>query len=110
MGCNRSGTVNCPTVVGPDHDFGASPILFRLPNGKDIILAGQKSGVAFGMDPDDDGKTVWRNKVGNGGALGGIEWGMAAERKKVYGARADFRGAPPKRKAGFDALGPAIRI
>src|SRR6202044_2155288 len=99
MGCNRSGTVNCPTVMGPDHDFGASPILFTLPNGKDIILAGQKSGVALGMDPDDNGKTVWRNKVGNGGALGGIEWGMAADATRLYVAGADLGIPPPRGEA-----------
>jgi polyvinyl alcohol dehydrogenase (cytochrome) len=107
MGCNQGGTVNCPTVLGPDHDFGASPILFTLPNGKDIILAGQKSGVAFGMDPDNDGKTIWRNKVGNGGALGGIEWGMAADAKRLYVAVADLGMPPPKGKAGLFALDPA---
>jgi polyvinyl alcohol dehydrogenase (cytochrome) len=107
MGCNRGGIVNCPTVLGPDHDFGASPILFTLPNGKDIILAGQKSGVAFGMDPDNDGKTIWRNKVGNGGALGGIEWGMAADLKRLYVAVADLGMPPPKGKAGLFALDPA---
>ena len=107
MGCNRGGTVNCPTVLGPDHDFGASPILFTLPNGKDIILAGQKSGVAFGMDPDHDGKTIWRNKVGYGGALGGIEWGMAADLKRLYVAVADLGLPPPKGKAGLFALDPA---
>jgi polyvinyl alcohol dehydrogenase (cytochrome) len=107
MGCNRSDTVNCPKVVGPDHDFGASPILFTLHNGKDIILAGQKSGVAFGMDPDQGGKTVWRNKVGNGGALGGIEWGMAADNKRLYVAVADLGMPPPKGKAGLYALDPA---
>jgi polyvinyl alcohol dehydrogenase (cytochrome) len=107
MGCNRGGTVNCPTVLGPDHDFGASPILFTLPNGKDIILAGQKSGVVFGMDPDNDGKTIWRNKVGNGGALGGIEWGMAADLERLYVAVADLGLPPPKGKAGLFALDPA---
>ncbi len=106
MGCNRSGIVNCPTVMGPDHDFGASPILFSLPNGKDIILAGQKSGVVFGMDPDNDGKTLWRNKVGNGGALGGIEWGMAADAKQLYVAVADLGMPPPRGKAGLYALDP----
>ena len=107
MGCNRGGIVNCPTVLGPDHDFGASPILFTLPNGKDIILAGQKSGVVFGMDPDNEGRTIWRNKVGNGGALGGIEWGMAADAKRLYVAVADLGLPPPKGKAGLFALDPA---
>jgi polyvinyl alcohol dehydrogenase (cytochrome) len=107
MGCNRAGSPNCPTVMGPDHDFGASPILFTLPNGKDIILAGQKSGFAFGMDPDQGGKTVWSNRVGHGGALGGIEWGMAADEKRLYVPVADLFVPPPAGKAGLYALNPA---
>jgi polyvinyl alcohol dehydrogenase (cytochrome) len=107
MGCYREGTPNCPTVLGPDHDFGASPILFTLPNGKDIILAGQKSGIAFGMDPDDGGKTLWRNKVGFGGPLGGIEWGMAADHARVYVPVADLFIPPPRGKPGLYALDPA---
>ncbi|HEY2677151.1 MAG TPA: PQQ-binding-like beta-propeller repeat protein [Steroidobacteraceae bacterium] len=106
MGCYRAGTVNCPSKVGPDHDFGASPILFTLPNGKDILLVGQKSGIAFGMDPDHDGKTLWRNKVGFGGALGGIEWGMAADASRLYVAVADLFVPPPNNKAGLFALDP----
>jgi polyvinyl alcohol dehydrogenase (cytochrome) len=78
-----------------------------LPSGKDIILAGQKSGVVFGMDPDHDGRTLWRNKVGTGGALGGIEWGMAADTKQLYVAVADVGMPPPKGKAGLSALDPA---
>jgi polyvinyl alcohol dehydrogenase (cytochrome) len=107
MGCNKPGTVNCPTVVGPDLDFGASPILFTLPGGKQIILAGQKSGVVFGMDPDQGGKTLWRTKVGNGGPLGGVEWGMAADAKQLYVAIADLFVPPPTGKPGLSALNPA---
>ena len=106
MGCYRPGTANCPTVMGPDHDFGASPILFKLPSGKDIILAGQKSGAVFGMDPDG-GKTRWRNKLGAGSAMGGIEWGMAADDKRLYVAVADLFAPPPKGKPGLFALEPA---
>jgi polyvinyl alcohol dehydrogenase (cytochrome) len=106
MGCYRPGTPNCPTLSGPDHDFGASPILFKLRNGRDIILAGQKSGVVFGMDPDQ-GKTLWRNKVGAGSAMGGIEWGMAADEERLYVAVADLFAPPPKGKPGLFALDPA---
>ena len=106
MGCYRPGTANCPTVMGPDHDFGASPILFTLRNGKDIILAGQKSGAVFGIDPEQ-GKTLWRNKVGAGSAMGGIEWGMAADGERLYVAVADLFAPPPKGKPGLFALDPA---
>jgi len=43
---------NCPEESGPDFDFGSSPVLRTLPNGKQIIVAGQKSGVVWGLDPD----------------------------------------------------------
>lgn len=81
---------NCPTgPIGPDHDYGSSPILRTLPNGKDILIAGQKSGMVYGMDPDDGGKTVWSARVGAGGALGGVEWGMTTVGNTVYAANAD---------------------
>jgi polyvinyl alcohol dehydrogenase (cytochrome) len=91
VGCPSGGrgAANCPLAVGPDHDFGASVILRTLPNGKDIILAGQKSGVAYGMDPDAKGKILWQLKVGAGGALGGIQFGMAADQKVLYAAVSD---------------------
>jgi polyvinyl alcohol dehydrogenase (cytochrome) len=89
LGCEGQANVpNCPTPVGPDYDFGASPILFTLANGKQVLLAGQKSGVAYGMDPDS-GKLLWHTKVGGGSALGGIEWGMAADGKRLYVANSD---------------------
>ncbi len=95
VGCTDAvKPVNCPSPDGPDYDFGASPIIFHLAprkgekGGKDVLLAGQKSGVVFGMDPDT-GKSLWSRKVGGGSSLGGIEWGMAADLKRLYVANAD---------------------
>jgi polyvinyl alcohol dehydrogenase (cytochrome) len=83
VGC-QPGNPNCPDDVGPDADFGSSPILRSLPGGKDILVVGQKSGVAYGLDPDRQGAIVWQFRAGKGGALGGIEWGMAADETNVY--------------------------
>ena len=102
VGCRQPGVGNCPEEAGPDYDFGSSPILRTLPNGKQVILAGQKSGVIYALDPDDNGKKVWEVKVGNGGALGGIEWGFAADGDNVYVPVADVGGAA--RKPGITAL------
>ena len=89
VGCNAAQKpINCPSPDGPDYDFGASPIVFHLATGKDIVLSGQKSGVVFGMDPDT-GKTLWSRRVGSGSSLGGVEWGMAADGKRLYVANAD---------------------
>jgi polyvinyl alcohol dehydrogenase (cytochrome) len=97
--------INCPEKVGPDHDFGASPILVPLTGGKDILIAGQKSGIAYGMDPDT-GRTVWRTQVGRGGPLGGIEWGFATDGRRAYVANADVFDTPDMRP-GLAALDPA---
>jgi polyvinyl alcohol dehydrogenase (cytochrome) len=68
----------CPRTLGPDHDFGASPVLTHGPDGKAVLLAGQKSAEVTALDPDRDGAVIWHTRIGEGGPLGGIEWGMAA--------------------------------
>jgi polyvinyl alcohol dehydrogenase (cytochrome) len=117
MGCGpKSTSGNCPTPVGPDYDFGASPILMTLKGGtKQILIAGQKSGVAYGFDPDT-GALQWKTAVGDGSALGGIEWGIAADRDAVYipvsdiGRLMHFNGVganEPAGKPGISALDPS---
>jgi polyvinyl alcohol dehydrogenase (cytochrome) len=102
VGCRQPGTGNCPQQAGPDYDFGSSVILRTLPNGKQVLLAGQKSGVLYALDPDQQGKKLWEVKLGNGGALGGIEWGMAADEQNVYVPMADVGSA--KRQPGLTAV------
>jgi polyvinyl alcohol dehydrogenase (cytochrome) len=93
VGCppNRPGP-NCPNPNGPDFDFGSSPILKHLASGQDMLLAGQKSGQVYGLDPAD-GRIVWQTRIGKGSALGGVEWGMAADGANLYVGIAD-RGMP----------------
>jgi len=101
--CWPTPTGNCPNHAGPDVDFGSSPILRTLPNGKQVILAGQKSGVVYALDPDKQGKILWQVKAGEGGALGGVEWGHAADDQNVYVAISDV--VPiGKRTPGLAAL------
>jgi polyvinyl alcohol dehydrogenase (cytochrome) len=88
IGC-RAGIENCPQEVGPDFDFGTSPALRNLPGGKRILVAGQKAGVLWGFDPDDKGKILWQYRAGKGGALGGIEWGVAADETQAYAPISD---------------------
>ncbi|MGD9905013.1 MAG: PQQ-binding-like beta-propeller repeat protein [Vicinamibacterales bacterium] len=83
VGC-KPGNDNCPDDEGPDFDFGNSPILRRLANGRTVIVIGQKSGVAYGLDPDAKGAVLWRYRAGQGSALGGIEWGSAADERLMY--------------------------
>jgi polyvinyl alcohol dehydrogenase (cytochrome) len=82
-----SCTGSCP---GPDYDFGSSVIIEKLPNGRDILLAGQKSGVVYALDPDHKGSILWQTRVGKGGTNGGVQWGMASDGQKVYAAVSDL--------------------
>jgi len=93
VGC-RPTNENCPKELGPDFDFGNAPMLRSLPGGKRIIVIGQKSGIVWGMDPDNEGKTVWQFKAGKGGMLGGIEWGSAADEQAAYIPVSDVLAAP----------------
>ena len=88
--------VNCPAAPGPDHDFGTSPMLLKRANGGRLLVAGQKSGVVTAVDPDRQGAIVWQRKVGQGGRLGGIQWGVSADDRRVYAAVSDVEmTAPP---------------
>ena len=80
---------NCPPNHGSDFDFGSSPILVVAGNGRQILVASQKSGIVYGLDPAQAGKVIWQTRIGKGGSLGGIEWGSAADREKVYAALSD---------------------
>jgi polyvinyl alcohol dehydrogenase (cytochrome) len=86
------GGASCPEENGPDFDFGASVILLERKQG-DLLLAGQKSGEVFALDPDRQGAVVWRHRVGSGSSNGGVHHGMATDGKRVYVPIAD-----PERK------------
>jgi polyvinyl alcohol dehydrogenase (cytochrome) len=90
--------------VGPDHDFGASPVLRDLPGGRSVLMTGQKSGAVTTLDPDRNGAMLWQTKVGTGGPLGGIEWGMAADRELLFVPIADPVVVEGKGKGGMYAL------
>ena len=77
VACDLSpGHPNCPKPLGPDLDFGAPPILAHAPDGRALLIAGEKSGAVYALDPKD-GSIVWTHQPGRGGALGGVHWGMA---------------------------------
>lgn len=94
FGC-RPGEANCGDKPGPDFDFGSSPALTKLPNGKDIIVIGNKSGIGYAMDPDKDGAILWQYRAGKGSTLGGIEWGSAADATQAYFPVADGNSPRP---------------
>ena len=96
MGCKPENPDNpkCPAKQGPDFDFSASPILTRSPNGRDLIIIPQKSGMAYALDPDKGGAIVWTYRFGQGSGFGG-QWGAAVDGQQAYFGVGDFFSPTP---------------
>jgi polyvinyl alcohol dehydrogenase (cytochrome) len=103
VGCEQGSNGNCPLQLGPDIDPAGSPILRTLPGGGQLLLAGSKSGLVHALEPDS-GKQRWEARVGVGSALGGIEWGPAADAKQLYAAVSDVTVADGKGPGGLTAI------
>lgn len=87
--CLQGDMTNCPAGHGNDLDFASPAILITTPQNKRLLIAGQKSGMVYALDPDNSGKEVWRIRVGIGGFLGGVMWGSASDGSTVYVAISD---------------------
>jgi polyvinyl alcohol dehydrogenase (cytochrome) len=109
---NTPRNPSCPEENGPDFDFGSAALLVKTSTGRELLLAGQKSGVVWAFDPDKNGAVVWQTRVGQGGINGGVEWGMASDGQNVYAGTSDavlVRGATartldPKAGGGLTAI------
>jgi polyvinyl alcohol dehydrogenase (cytochrome) len=87
--CRLPDKTNCPEAAGPDFDFSASPILVARPGGGRALVAGHKSGIVYAVDPDRQGARLWQTRIGEGGSMGGVQWGSAADAEHVYVALSD---------------------
>jgi polyvinyl alcohol dehydrogenase (cytochrome) len=79
-----SGCTTCFDERGPDFDFGSSVLLVG-----NLLLAGQKSGVVYALDPNRKGEVVWQTRIAKGSSHGGVQWGMASDGQYVYAPIAD---------------------
>ena len=79
--------MNCPEEykgrLGLDF-AGGSPMLLPYKNGGDIIVAGQKTGAIFGLNPDRGGKILWRRSVSRGDYNWTNLFGMAVDGTTVF--------------------------
>jgi polyvinyl alcohol dehydrogenase (cytochrome) len=108
--------------------FSSSPVLRTLATGNEVLLAGQKSGVVYGLDPDHGGDILWQTKIGDsagggtaagGGASGiastvgppgvagrpgGVAWGSAADHRNLYVAISGLLAQPANADGSLTAL------
>lgn len=89
-GCFGPGPrgAECPKVEGPDWDYGDSPILRTLPDGRRVLVDADKGGTVVALNPDDHGKLLWKADLTAGRPGGPIQvqilWGGAADNQNVY--------------------------
>jgi polyvinyl alcohol dehydrogenase (cytochrome) len=105
--CGDPARPGCEPPNVPEFDLGASPVLVDLNNGKRVLVLGQKTGLVYGVDPDHEGKLLWFDRAGDGGLLGGVQWGIATNGERVFVAVSDLafqgRGPDPTKGGGISA-------
>jgi polyvinyl alcohol dehydrogenase (cytochrome) len=85
----RTNVANCTMdPIGPDVGFGQMPMLIKhvkLRSGKkgDVVVAGNKDGRLFALDPDT-GKKLWETNTDPGGIYGGLQFGIASDEGKIF--------------------------
>src|SRR5262249_25352755 len=101
----REDKTNCPTDPFIDFDLGNSGILQSIGRGKRILIASDKSGTVYGLDPDREGAILWSQKIASGGVTGGIMWGGAADTQGIaYISISDYSGGKPEAGGGLAAM------
>lgn len=103
-GNGRNSDDKCVNKRGPDYDIGNPPILAKLSNGKEAIIVGQKSGIGWALDPDKHGEVLWQYRAGQGGPIGGMEWGSAVDASHAYFPVSDMSSPTPGGLHAVDLL------
>lgn len=104
--CRRSDreAAACPDADAPDVDFSVSPVLVTSQSGRPMLIAGNKSGMIWALDPDQQGKTIWEQQVGKGSSGGGVLWGLAVDGQRVYVPNGFFDAKSPDASGGMAAI------
>jgi polyvinyl alcohol dehydrogenase (cytochrome) len=76
---------NCPNPLGPDWDFAAPPALATTTDGRDVLIAPQKQGLVWALNPDN-GQVLWKQDVAReiAGGRGETLFGGAVDNEKAY--------------------------
>ena len=85
-------------------DFDSAPILRTLADGRQVLLAGQRSGIVYALDPDRGGEPLWQTKILEGSVPRGIEWGPAADHRSLYVALSGLAAEPENTSGAIEAI------
>jgi polyvinyl alcohol dehydrogenase (cytochrome) len=103
--CSGQDKTNCPRDPFVDADFGNSGMLRSIGSGRRALVSGDKGGTVYALDPDHEGRILWKQKIAAGGVNGGTMWGGAADDRGVaYIGISDFIAGKPEAGGGLVAL------
>ena len=103
---------NCPWNIagdegtGRDFDFGAGAIIAKGADGKDVVLAGQKSGDTWALDADT-GKLLWNVRFGEG-TRSAVCTGASRPMANVCSRRSTIRSSTARERRHDPAYSPSI--
>lgn len=104
--CNGKPVGNCPSPLGPDFDFASSPMLITH-GGRQLLVAGAKSGIVYGLDPLRGGRLLWQRVLAAGTPNGAILWGPATDGERAYVATSEYDPEAQQGPGALVALNPA---
>jgi polyvinyl alcohol dehydrogenase (cytochrome) len=104
--CNGQATGNCPSPLGPDFDFSSSPMLITHGD-RQFLVAGAKSGIVYGLDPQAGGRLLWQRVLARGTPNGAILWASANDGERAYIATSEYDPQAKKGPGALVALDPA---
>jgi len=107
MLCNGKAVGNCPSPLGPDFDFSSSPVLVTLAGEKQVLIAGAKSGIVYGLDPQAGGKLLWQRALAKGTSHGAILWGLTSDGTRAYIPTSEYDQQAHRGPGALVALDPA---
>jgi polyvinyl alcohol dehydrogenase (cytochrome) len=82
----KDGAVRWAKQPGPRSgnagEFTASAVLRTAALGRRVLIAAQRSGAVYALDPDRAGELVWQAQLAPG--KGSVEWGIGADHHALY--------------------------
>ncbi len=104
--CSGKPVDNCPSPLGPDFDFASSPMLIAS-GGRQLLIAGAKSGIVYALDALAGGKLIWQRALAAGTPNGAILWGPATDGTRAYVATSEYDPQAGQGPGALVALDPA---
>jgi polyvinyl alcohol dehydrogenase (cytochrome) len=80
------------------------PVLRAPATGRETLLASQRSGMVYGLDPEHSGEVLWQLQAAAPDSPGGIAPGVAADHRSLYVPLSGLEAEPPNAAGSLTAI------